>query len=154
MWSISVMLGISICIFAFVHFSSAYKYKTIIQNDEVFDDCPNQPGGVLNVHGFFDFSELNFRLEGEKVILSGNLTTVWDVRPTDIIQVIFYKQFLYNSFAYNKSFRLEESYFTLIGVLGIQLFMQYLFQIFVLLCGTKINIGTNPGCNMLKMQHR
>jgi len=98
MWSISVMLGISIFLFAFVHFSSAYKYKTILQNDEVFDDCPDQPKGVLNVNGLFDMSELHFRLEGEKVVVSGNATLVWDVQPTDTIQVIFNKQIFYNRF--------------------------------------------------------
>ncbi|XP_034484480.1 uncharacterized protein LOC117789559 [Drosophila innubila] len=66
-----------------------WSYSVLLGNDEVFDDCPDQPNGVLNIQGLFDFSELKFDLEVENVFIEGKATTVWDVQPTDIIQAQF-----------------------------------------------------------------
>jgi len=88
MWYNGVVLSVFILLFAFVGFSKAYKYKSVIQNDEIFDDCPDQPKGALNVHGIFNFSDLNIYMNLEKVFVSGNATLIWDIQPMDRIQVI------------------------------------------------------------------
>jgi len=88
MWSNRVVLSVLILLFISVGFSKAYKYKTILQNDEIFDDCPDQPKGALNIHGLFNLSDFISSSDLEKVFVSGNATLVWDIQPMDRIQVI------------------------------------------------------------------
>jgi len=68
-------------------FSDSYKYKESFDDDKIFSDCDNQPDGVLNVQGLFNFSEFTFDLEGDEIFLSGNVTSIWNIQPNDRIQV-------------------------------------------------------------------
>lgn len=73
--------------FICVGFTRAYKYKGIIEDDEIFNDCKDQPDNVLNIKGLFDFSQFTFGLEGEDISIEGNVTSIWDIQPNDRIQV-------------------------------------------------------------------
>ncbi|KAH8263417.1 hypothetical protein KR044_008758 [Drosophila immigrans] len=66
--------------------ASAFKYRLDLENEDVFSDCPNQPSNVKGIREFFDFSELQTRQDGNKIMVSGNLTSMWDYDPTDRIE--------------------------------------------------------------------
>jgi len=82
-----VLVGLLIIV-KFICSSKAYKYTTVLQNDEIFSKCENQPDSVLDVHGFWDMSDLSLKPDFYKVTVSGNATFIWDIKPTDRIEVI------------------------------------------------------------------
>lgn len=71
------------------HYSSALKYRFILENDEIFDECTNEPEGVLDIHGLFDLSDLRFEMGSDTVSVSGNNTLIWDIQPSDRLEVFF-----------------------------------------------------------------
>jgi len=71
----------------YVGFTKAYQYKGILEDDEVFNECKDQPANVLNIKGLFDFSKLTFGLEGDEVSVEGNVTSIWNIQPNDRIKV-------------------------------------------------------------------
>ncbi|XP_022227956.1 uncharacterized protein LOC111077838 [Drosophila obscura] len=71
----------------------AVMYELLLENEEVFTECQDNPKGYLNMGGFWDFSAFNLEMVEEGVILSGNITSVWNVQSTDYIEAsasIFY----------------------------------------------------------------
>ncbi|KAH8263744.1 hypothetical protein KR044_013378 [Drosophila immigrans] len=66
--------------------SSALKYRLELENEEIFTPCPNQPSNVKDVTEFFDFSELQTKEVGNKIIVSGNVTSKWNYDPTDRLE--------------------------------------------------------------------
>jgi len=97
MWLYRVVLVIFMFLNIFAGFSRSYKYKYTFEDDEIFNDCQDQPVGVLNVKGLFNFSELTIDLKGEDIYVSGNVTSIWNVQPNDRIQVISKCFFFSNS---------------------------------------------------------
>ncbi|KAM8716333.1 hypothetical protein ACLKA7_003246 [Drosophila subpalustris] len=69
------------------HYSSALKYRFVPENDDIFSACPNQPKNVLDLNGLFDLSEIQFNLASGFVMVSGNVTSVWNIQPSDRIEV-------------------------------------------------------------------
>ncbi|KAM8705202.1 hypothetical protein ACLKA7_009630 [Drosophila subpalustris] len=68
--------------------SEAYKHKADLQDDDVFSKCQSQGQNVLDVHGLVDLSDFNIAPDFYKITISGNATLVWDIQPTDRIEVI------------------------------------------------------------------
>jgi len=152
MWLFRVVLVSFVFLIIFIGLSKAYIYKGTCEDDEVFNDCQNQPDGVLNVHGLFNFSEYKYELSGEEIFASGNLTSIWNIQPSDRVQVIF-QSFLFIRLTIFKIlyFSLMLKYFASIVVYGIQLSTRWVFLIFVHWCTIRINIGTSPGPKTLQM---
>ncbi|XP_064549144.1 uncharacterized protein LOC135435844 [Drosophila montana] len=69
--------------------SSATKYKFLLENEDIFTDCPNKPSNVHNINGVFDTSEGTFETDFVTVLFTGNLTCVWNIQPGDRIQMTF-----------------------------------------------------------------
>ncbi|KAL7729468.1 hypothetical protein ACLKA6_009027 [Drosophila palustris] len=67
--------------------SEAYKHKGVLQDDDVFSKCQNQGQNVLDVHGLVDLSDFNIAPDFYKITMSGNATLVWDIQPTDRIDL-------------------------------------------------------------------
>ncbi|XP_060645359.1 uncharacterized protein LOC132784015 [Drosophila nasuta] len=76
-----------ILLIIFFSFTYTYTYIPIAEDEDIFHACAHQTGKVYNFDTLFDLSETNFRMDGESVIFNGNFTTIWDVKPTDRIQV-------------------------------------------------------------------
>jgi len=87
MWIYRVVLVFLVFLTIYAGFSKAYFYKGTCEDDEVFNDCKDQTAEVLNIHGLFNFSELTIDLKGDEIYVRGNLTSIWDIRPNDRIQV-------------------------------------------------------------------
>ncbi|XP_060665616.1 uncharacterized protein LOC132797854 [Drosophila nasuta] len=68
-------------------FASAYNYRLTLENEEIFTTCSHQPSNVLAASNFFDFSELHTKEIGDKIEISGNVTSIWNYEPTDRLQV-------------------------------------------------------------------
>ncbi|XP_017866053.1 PREDICTED: uncharacterized protein LOC108615791 [Drosophila arizonae] len=63
----------------------AVDYEMLIDDPDVFTDCLENPPGAKGASGLFNLDELTFSLNGDKIHVEGNVTTVWDVEPTDRI---------------------------------------------------------------------
>lgn len=60
-----------------------------LKDSDIFNACENQPKNVLDINGLFDFANFHSQFdENGDIIVSGNITTVWAVQPTDTIEVI------------------------------------------------------------------
>ncbi|XP_020813866.1 uncharacterized protein LOC110188478 [Drosophila serrata] len=60
-------------------------HEFVLEDEQVFTDCINAPPGSRNASGLFDFSRMNFTMDENGIYIEGNLTTVWDVPPEDVI---------------------------------------------------------------------
>lgn len=82
----------SILILCFSHTNCRnykYNYVAALKDSDIFYPCENHPENVLDINGLFDFSDFHSEFdENGVVIVSGNITTVWDIEPTDLIAVI------------------------------------------------------------------
>ncbi|BFF92378.1 uncharacterized protein DMAD_10452 [Drosophila madeirensis] len=69
------------------------KYEFLIDDEEIFNTCPNQRPGVLGSHGLFDLSEFKTVITDDVLTLGGNLTAVWDMDHTDFVsfQITMYQ---------------------------------------------------------------
>lgn len=69
-------------------FACAAKVKFIPQNEDIFSDCPNQPGNVLNIEELIDFTNIEMKMNEEyNIIGMGNATTIWNIEKNDQIHV-------------------------------------------------------------------
>lgn len=70
-----------------IHFSTAIDYEFLVEDGMFYTDCKDMPPRVLGLKGMLDMTNLNLSLNEEGLSFSGNMTTVWDVQPSDRIQV-------------------------------------------------------------------
>ncbi|KAH8384523.1 hypothetical protein KR200_003491, partial [Drosophila serrata] len=70
-----------------VSISLAILYEFEFEDDEVFTKCLDNPDGFKDKHGLFDFTNFSFEMGAEGIVVSGNFTSVWDVEPTDRIEL-------------------------------------------------------------------
>ncbi|KAH8264305.1 hypothetical protein KR038_006358 [Drosophila bunnanda] len=78
-WQILILLRI-------VSPSTEIQYEFELEDDHVITKCLDDPKGFKDMNGLFDLSNLSFELGEEGVVVGGNLTSVWDVEPTDRIE--------------------------------------------------------------------
>lgn len=58
----------------------AMKVRFIAQYEEIFTVCSNQPDNVLDIHGIWDLSGMEFeRNDNFNINIRGNLTFIWDI---------------------------------------------------------------------------
>ncbi|XP_062123273.1 uncharacterized protein LOC133836701 [Drosophila sulfurigaster albostrigata] len=85
MWFSQVLIVLAV----YLNVSYTYKYQYMPVDDEIFAKCQKQRNNQYDMNSLFDFSEWTLEMVGESVIGYGNVTTVWDVQPTDRIQLDF-----------------------------------------------------------------
>lgn len=54
----------------------------------MYSPCDNGPPGAVNISGLYDLSNMTFTMTEKGIYIEGNLTTVWNIRPTDRVSVI------------------------------------------------------------------
>lgn len=65
----------------------AADYEMLIDDPDIFTDCKENPPGAKGISGLFNLDELELTLDGDKIHVAGNATTIWDIEPTDRITV-------------------------------------------------------------------
>ncbi|KAH8292020.1 hypothetical protein KR054_003527 [Drosophila jambulina] len=70
----------------FVSLSLEIQYEFELEDDQVYTKCLDNPNGLKGIEGMLDLSDLTLELGAEGIVVSGNVTTVWDVEPTDRIE--------------------------------------------------------------------
>lgn len=58
-----------------------------MEDERITSDCQNEPPKTLNIDGLFDMSNIDFEMAEDGVQLSGYKTVVWDIQPTDRVEV-------------------------------------------------------------------
>ncbi|KAH8242757.1 hypothetical protein KR032_001881, partial [Drosophila birchii] len=69
-----------------VSLSIGIQYEFDFEDDQIYSKCPDSPNGTLSMFEWLDFSDFTFELSEEGIFASGNLTTMWEVEPTDRIE--------------------------------------------------------------------
>lgn len=87
MWLHIEFLFVSFLVIIFAICSSALNYIFVAENEDFFEDCVNSKSNVLNFDGIVNKSELSFTLHDEVILVSGNVTFIWDIQPGDRVQV-------------------------------------------------------------------
>ncbi|XP_073848535.1 uncharacterized protein [Musca autumnalis] len=64
----------------------AARYQFFFDNEAMFDKCPHL-NGSNGIHDLFDLTKLNLTYSEGSLHCSGNATTVWDVQPSDRIEL-------------------------------------------------------------------
>ncbi|XP_051862833.1 uncharacterized protein LOC127565931 [Drosophila albomicans] len=82
MWQRQVVIVFLTCI----SFSKTFKYQVIPENEDIFQDCKDQPNGVYGIGTLLDFSEITYETVGQSVILKGNSRSLWDIKSKDRVQ--------------------------------------------------------------------
>lgn len=61
----------------------------LVTDTNLFSECSEKPPGSLDVHGLFNMDELQigYSDNSDTIHLSGNVTSVWDIKPDDRIVV-------------------------------------------------------------------
>ncbi|XP_023165308.2 uncharacterized protein LOC115483536 [Drosophila hydei] len=89
MWLHIEFLFVSFLVIIFAICSSALNYIFVAENEDFFEDCVNSKSNVLNFDGIVNKSELSFTLHDEVILVSGNVTFIWDIQPGDRVQATF-----------------------------------------------------------------
>ncbi|XP_017077669.1 uncharacterized protein LOC108112351 [Drosophila eugracilis] len=63
------------------------KYELFLEDEEIISTCSNREPGSLNVSSMFDYTNTTFAMDEKGVTISGNNTVVWDIQPTDRVQM-------------------------------------------------------------------
>nr|XP_017024355.1 uncharacterized protein LOC108076138 [Drosophila kikkawai] len=63
------------------------QYEFLLEDERIFSDCSDKPPGTFNSHSLFDLSNMNFAMDDDGVAISGNHTLIWDVQPSDRIEM-------------------------------------------------------------------
>lgn len=70
-----------------VNYSVGIRYEFLLEDERIFSECSDQAPGTLNIDGIIDTSDVNFFMADDGVSVSGGLTLIWDVQPSDRIEV-------------------------------------------------------------------
>ncbi|XP_017035508.2 uncharacterized protein [Drosophila kikkawai] len=57
-----------------------------MEDEKVFSDCEPMPPGSRNASGLFDFSQSTFTMDENGIYIEGNVTSVWNVHPRDVVK--------------------------------------------------------------------
>ncbi|XP_017056906.1 uncharacterized protein LOC108098498 [Drosophila ficusphila] len=86
LWQIVILLKV-------VGPSEEVNYELVLEEERVFSECMDNPSGHLGMEGLFDLTNLDLHMEEEGIHVEGNITSAWDIQPTDRIEgrlTIFY----------------------------------------------------------------
>ncbi|KQS70985.1 uncharacterized protein Dere_GG10786, isoform B [Drosophila erecta] len=65
--------------------SWATDYELLLEDPDIFSTCSEGPPGSINIRQAMNFDDLVVDQEADTLHLSGNVTVIWDVQPTDRI---------------------------------------------------------------------
>nr|XP_016999479.2 uncharacterized protein LOC108058996 [Drosophila takahashii] len=72
------------------------KYQFILEDERIFTKCMEKLPETLDVNGLLNFTSIAFDMSETGVTLSGNATVIWDIQPTDRVQlaanVLYYER--------------------------------------------------------------
>jgi len=74
-------------IFEVVNLSMQIEYEFELEDESIYTNCSDVPPGTLNINGLFDMTHLSTTMTPEGIILSGNMTNVFNAQPSDRIEV-------------------------------------------------------------------
>jgi len=63
------------------------EYEFELEDEAIYTNCSDVPPGTLNINGLFDMTNLSTTMTPEGIILSGNMTNVFNAQPSDRIEV-------------------------------------------------------------------
>ncbi|KAH8288547.1 hypothetical protein KR054_005040 [Drosophila jambulina] len=61
-------------------------HQFVLEDEKIFSDCENLRPGNRNASGLFDFSQTTLAMDENGIFMEGNVTTVWNVQPTDVVR--------------------------------------------------------------------
>ncbi|KAH8253961.1 hypothetical protein KR032_007867, partial [Drosophila birchii] len=67
--------------------SMGIQYEFLLEDERIFSECADKPKGIGNLNNLFDLSNMNFTMDYGGISISGNLTLIWDVQPSDRIEM-------------------------------------------------------------------
>ncbi|XP_039482915.1 uncharacterized protein LOC120446152 [Drosophila santomea] len=73
---------------AFIENSMEINYEFTMEDERITSDCQDEAVGTLNIDGLFDWSNATFVMAEEGVTLSGSKTVVWDIQPSDRVELL------------------------------------------------------------------
>ncbi|KAH8381920.1 hypothetical protein KR009_000955 [Drosophila setifemur] len=66
--------------------ATGYKYEFIVANDDLFNDCHDQPPTVFGINVLFNLSEFTIVRDGELFTIGGNITSMWEVTALERLE--------------------------------------------------------------------
>ncbi|XP_016967690.1 uncharacterized protein LOC108036209 [Drosophila biarmipes] len=63
------------------------KYEFVMEDENIFTACTDEAPETLDIKGLFDFSNNTFDMNESGVTLSGNKTVIWDIQPSDRVEL-------------------------------------------------------------------
>lgn len=69
-----------------VNVSIGVAFDFVLEDEDVYSHCTDYPDYYFIDHGM-DFSNLKYELVERGLFLEGNITIVWDIQPTDRVEV-------------------------------------------------------------------
>lgn len=81
------MLGTLLLLIASVTGSWAADYELLLEDPDIFSPCTEPPPGSMNINKALKLDNLVLDQEGDIIHFSENITTDWDVQPSDRISV-------------------------------------------------------------------
>nr|XP_044251864.1 uncharacterized protein LOC108058971 [Drosophila takahashii] len=70
-----------------IHSSMEAKFDFLFEDERIFSDCREKPPGTLDISSLYDFSNTGFDMSEDGVTISGYTTVIWDIQPTDRVEV-------------------------------------------------------------------
>ncbi|KAH8347956.1 hypothetical protein KR084_002530, partial [Drosophila pseudotakahashii] len=67
--------------------SMEIKFKYILEDERIFTKCKDKPPETLDANGVFDFTNGSFDMSETGVTFSGSVTVIWDIQPTDRVEL-------------------------------------------------------------------
>lgn len=65
----------------------AADYEMILEDPDIFSPCTEPPPGSVGVKGLLNLDNLVTSQDSETIHISENVSTTWEVEPTDRISV-------------------------------------------------------------------
>ncbi|XP_020815520.1 uncharacterized protein LOC110189687 [Drosophila serrata] len=83
------MLGPLFLLIAGVSGSWAADYELLLEDPDIVSPCTEPAPGSLHFADLFNMDDFVFQQDADIIRLNGNLTSIWDVQPTDRISARF-----------------------------------------------------------------
>ncbi|KAH8348455.1 hypothetical protein KR084_007539 [Drosophila pseudotakahashii] len=67
--------------------STEIKFDFLFEDERIVSDCGEKPAGTLGINSLFDFTNTGFDMSEDGVTVSGYTTVIWDIQPTDRVEI-------------------------------------------------------------------
>ncbi|EDW91916.1 uncharacterized protein LOC6531401 isoform X1 [Drosophila yakuba] len=76
-----------ILILKVVHLSQQINYEFELEDESIYTNCSGVPPGTLNIDGLFDLTNYSTTMTQDGILVSGNMTSVFNAQPSDRIEL-------------------------------------------------------------------